>query len=222
MKYLKLLLLLLVFCLTGCDVTYNLTITNDNMIESVDFWYKDNKENEKTLDQYLSVDHQAYFDMDNSVNHNYLQKKISDDGRIGMNMEYQYDEDNLQKSSLLDKCYYKKTVINTNNEIIINTEGPVSCMYMDDVKQIDSLTINIKTDLKVIENNADKVDGNTYTWIINEENYQNHPIQIKLDKGTGEKGINYWMIIAIVVIILIVGLVFAYITYRKNKKRNAI
>ena len=73
MKYLKLLLLLLVFCLTGCDVTYNLTITDDEMIESVDFWYDDTKENEKIIDQYLSVKHQAYFNMDTSVTNNYNQ-----------------------------------------------------------------------------------------------------------------------------------------------------
>ena len=71
------LLLLLVFCLTGCDVTYNLTITDDEMIESVDFWYDDTKENEKIIDQYLSVKHQAYFNMDTSVTNNYNQKKIT-------------------------------------------------------------------------------------------------------------------------------------------------
>ena len=49
MKYLKLLLVLLVFCLTGCDVTYNLTITDDEMIESALFWYDDSNENKKIV-----------------------------------------------------------------------------------------------------------------------------------------------------------------------------
>ena len=221
MKYLKLLLLLLVFCLTGCDVTYNLTITDDEMIESVDFWYDDTKENEKIIDQYLSVKHQAYFNMDTSVTNNYNQKKITDDGKIGMNLEYGYDENNLEKSSLIDKCYYKKSVSNTDDEINIYTDGKVSCMYMDDVKQFDSLTINIKTDLEVIENNADKVEDNTYTWVINEDNYQNHPIEIRLKKGTGNK-FNIWIVIIVLVVLLIIGLLFLYHTYLKNQKRNKI
>lgn len=221
MKYLKLLLLLLVFCLTGCDVTYNLTITDDEMIESVDFWYDDTKENEKIIDQYLSVKHQAYFNMDTSVTNNYNQKKITDDGKIGMNLEYGYDENNLEKSSLIDKCYYKKSVSNTDDEINIYTDGKVSCMYMDDVKQFDSLTINIKTDLEVIENNADKVEDNTYTWVINEDNYQNHPIEIRLKKGTGNK-FNIWIVIIVLVVLLIIGLLFLYNTYLKNQKRNKI
>ena len=75
MKYLKLLLVLLVFCLTGCDVTYNLTITDDEMIESAFFWYDDSNENKKIVDQYLKVNHQAYFDMDTSTTNNYNQKK---------------------------------------------------------------------------------------------------------------------------------------------------
>ena len=221
MKYLKLGLLLLVFCLTGCDVNYNLTITNDDMIESVDFWYPNTKENEKILDQYLSVDHQAYFDMDNSINYNYLQKKISNDNKIGMNMEYRYNDDNLQKSSLLNRCYYKKSVINTDDEVIINAEGPISCMYMDDIKQFDSLRININTKLKVIKNNADKVDGNTYTWIINEDNYKSHSILIKMEKIKNGK-FNIWIIVVILIILLIFMLIFAYYTYLKNKKRNAL
>ena len=221
MKYLKLLLLLLVFCLTGCDVTYNLTITDDEMIESVDFWYDDTKENEKIIDQYLSVKHQAYFNMDTSVTNNYNQKKITDDGKIGMNLEYGYDENNLEKSSLIDKCYYKKSVSNTDDEINIYTDGKVSCMYMDDVKQFDSLTINIKTDLEVIENNADKVEDNTYTWVINEDNYQNHPIEIRLKKGTSNK-FNIWIVIIVLVVLLIIGLLFLYHTYLKNQKRNKI
>ena len=221
MKYLKLLLLLLVFCLTGCDVTYNLTITDDEMIESVDFWYDDTKENEKIIDQYLSVKHQAYFNMDTSVTNNYNQKKITDDGKIGMNLEYGYDENNLEKSSLIDKCYYKKSVSNTDDEINIYTDGKVSCMYMDDVKQFDSLTINIKTDLEVIDNNADKVEDNTYTWVINEDNYQNHPIEIRLKKGTGNK-FNIWIVIIVLVVLLIIGLLFLYHTYLKNQKRNKI
>ena len=77
MKYLKYLLLLLVFCLTGCDVTYNLTITDDYMTESVSFWYDDTKENEDILNQYLDTNHQAYFDMDTSTAKYYNKKKLA-------------------------------------------------------------------------------------------------------------------------------------------------
>lgn len=221
MKYLKYLLLLLVFCLTGCDVTYNLTITDDYMTESVSFWYDDTKENENILNQYLDTNHQAYFDMDTSTAKYYNKKKITDDGKIGMNLEYEYDENNLEKSSLIDKCYYKKNVIVTDEQIVINTDNVVSCMYTDDVKQFDSLTINIKTDLEVVENNADKVDGNTYTWVINENNYQNHPIQMRIKKGT-DKGFNFWIIIIVIIVLLLIIAIFAYNTYLKNKKRNKI
>lgn len=221
MKYFKLFIFLLVFCLTGCDVTYNLTITNDNMIESVNFWYSDNEANRQLLDQYLSVSHQAYFDMDTSLTHNYNQSKMSKDDKIGMNLNYSYENDDLQKSSLLSRCYYKKNVINTDTQIVINTEGPISCMYMDGVKEFDNLEINIITKLKVLENNADKVDGDTYTWIINEDNYKDHPINIKISKESKWK-VSFWMVIVAIIIILLICVIFAYVTYLKNKKRNKI
>ena len=223
MKYSKILLLIIfALFLTGCDVTYNLEITNDYMTESVDFWYDDTSENESIIDQYLAVDHQAYFDMDLGTNYNYTQKKITDDDRIGMNLRYNYSGDNLQNSSLIDRCYYQKSVMVTDEEIVLYTDGKTSCLYMDDNKLFDSLTINIKTDLPVIENNADEVDGNTYTWIIDENNYQNHPINLRISRNVEDDGFNYWLIIIIVCAISVIVFVALGIIYIKNRKNNKI
>lgn len=215
-------LTLLVFIITGCDVNYNLEVTNDYMIESVDFWYDNNAENEKIIDNYLEVNHQAYFDMDLGINYNYSQKKIKDDGKIGMNLRYNYSSDNLQNSSLLDRCYYKKSVTVTDSEIVLYTDGKTNCLYLDDNKNFDSLTINIKTDLPVIENNADEVNGNTYTWKINEKNYQNHPINIRISREDDEEQFNFWIIVIIAVIICLIILIALGIIYIKNRKNNKI
>ena len=215
-------LILLVFIITGCDVNYNLEVTNDYMIESVDFWYDNNAENEKIIDNYLEVNHQAYFDMDLGINYNYSQKKIKDDGKIGMNLRYNYSSDNLQNSSLLDRCYYKKSVTVTDSEIVLYTDGKTNCLYLDDNKNFDSLTINIKTDLPVIENNADEVNGNTYTWKINEKNYQNHPINIRISREDDEEQFNFWIIVIIAVIICLIILIALGVIYIKNRKNNKI
>lgn len=215
-------LTLLVFIITGCDVNYNLEVTNDYMIESVDFWYDNNAENEKIIDNYLEVNHQAYFDMDLGINYNYSQKKIKDDGKIGMNLRYNYSSDNLQNSSLLDRCYYKKSVTVTDSEIVLYTDGKTNCLYLDDNKNFDSLTINIKTDLPVIENNADEVNGNTYTWKINEKNYQNHPINIRISREDDEEQFNFWIIVIIAVIICLIILIALGVIYIKNRKNNKI
>lgn len=222
MRHLKIFVLILfVICLTGCDVTYNLTITNDYMEESVDFWYNKTSENEQLVDQYLSVEHQAYYDMNLDANYNYSQKKITNDNQVGLNLRYNYGSDKLQNSTLLDKCYYKKSVIRTDDEIVLYTDGKANCFNFDDNNSIDKLTINIKTDLKVLENNADKVNNSTYTWIIDADNYQNHPISIRISRKEMD-GFNYWLILIIGLIIFGVVLIVFGIIYLKNRKNNNI
>lgn len=224
MKYLKVLsLCLLSFLLAGCDVNYNLEISNNYMTESVDFWYDDTSENKTTVNQYLDIDHQAYFDMDLGQGYNYAQKKITKKNKIGMNLTYNYRSDDLQKSSLLNKCYYKKSVTKADDEISISTDGKLTCFYADDNKLIDKLNINIKTDLNVLKHNADKVSGNTYTWVIDESNYTNHPIQIRIStKAEKEKNYDYLFLIILAGIIVMAILIILSSIYIKNKKNNKI
>ena len=222
MKKYLLILFLVILCTTGCEATYNLNITETGMTESVDFLVPDNKENQNILKQYLSSTYMAYYNMDRRESVNYEKKEISQKNKIGMNLSNTYRGDDLQKSSLLDKCYYQKSVIKSDDEIIITTDGKTSCFYKDQVKTLDKLVINITTDLKVTESNADKVEGHTYKWIIDETNYQNHPINIRMkivDKQTMSSNIVLWIIIGGLIIAA-----FAIFTYiqRKNRKNNEL
>ncbi len=217
-----LVLLITVFCLTGCEATYNLTITEDSMTESVNFLNEDTPKNQNILDQYLSSNYLAYYDMDIKENKNYSQKEINENGQIGMNLTYEYAGDKLQNSSLLNRCYYKKSIIKTDDEITITTDGKTMCFYKDEVKTLDKLTINITTDLKVTENNADEINGNTYTWIIDDSNYQDHPITMKIDL-TGNDGTPFSLaLIAIAVIIIVGGGALLLFVRIKNKKNNKL
>ena len=47
---------------------------------------------------------------------------------------------------------------------------------------IDIIYFKIVTDYKVIQNNADTVNGNEYTWVIRKDNYGIKEIIIKLDQ----------------------------------------
>ena len=49
---------------------------------------------------------------------------------------------------------------------------------------IDDVNINVTTGYKVLENNADKVDGNTYTWNITKSNKKG--IKLTLDTTVDE------------------------------------
>lgn len=223
MKKIKLILLIVIaFAVTGCEAHYNLTITKTGMKESVDFLYNNTPENKSILKDYLDNDYMAYYNMNNRKSYHYDKKEINKDDTIGMNLTYTYLIDDLKKSSLLDSCYYKKSVIRTKDEIVLSTDGKAMCFYKDQDKLLDKLIINITTDLNVVENNADKVNGNTYTWIIDDTNFQNKPVNMKINlKETEEKSFAWGIILIIAGIIIISGisaLIFVYIKNRKNNK----
>lgn len=43
-------------------------------------------------------------------------------------------------------------------------------IYLKDYNNLDSVTIKVKTDLKVLENNADDIKGNVYYWYFSKAN----------------------------------------------------
>lgn len=223
MKIRKIVLLaMLSFILTGCEVTYNLTVKKDLMIESADFIYEKNDTNEAIVDDYIKNNTMAYYDMDSRRTFYYESQKILNEKNVGLRLNYEYNSDKLQNSSLLDRCYYKKSIVKTNDYILISTDGKATCFYTDDNKNIDKLTINIKTDLEVVENNADKVSNNTYTWYIDEDNYKNKPVNIKINLA--ESGINDTTktILIIISVVLAISIIFVLFIKHRNKKNNKI
>ena len=217
-----LILILTIICSTGCEATYNLTITKNGMTESADFLVSNTSDNQEILDQYLSSSYMAYYNMDSKQSVNYEKKELKKDDEIGMNLTHQYSGDDLQNSSLLNRCYYKKSITRTQNEIVITTDGKTTCFYKDEVKTLDRLVINIKTDLEVTENNADEIKGNTYRWIIDESNYQNHPITMKIDLTEKESSSINLPLLVIVGIILVGAITLLILIKIKNKKNNKL
>lgn len=217
-------LILIVFTLTGCDATYNLTITEDKMMESVDFLVEDNKANRTKLNSYLESEYTAYYDMDSRNTHFYNKKEIKENKKVGMRLSYGYLSDELQNSSLLNRCYYQKSITKTDDYIVIHTDGKTTCFYKDQIKNLDTLTVNIKTALEVESHNADEVNGNVYTWKINDTNYQNKPIEMKVKlTKEDEKEFNWilWLT-GLIISIFIVAAVIIIIVIMKGKNNNKL
>lgn len=223
MKKIKLVFLICFsIILSGCDVEYNLTIDEDYMTESVDFLYPKSDENKEIVNDYLESDYMAYYDMDLEKEFSYEKTKIDNDDNVGLNLTYTYSGDYLQKSSLLDRCYYKKSITKTDTRVVITTDGINTCFYQDNNRNIDTLKVNITTEYKVLKNDADEVNGNTYTWNIDENNYQNKPINMKIDLTTKKADYSFFIKIgiAIGIIILIIGFIalFMFLKHKKNNK----
>lgn len=224
MKKIKLVILVCgMVLLSGCSAEYNLTIDETIMEENISAIF-----DKKTESDYASrmekIRRTAYYNFDTRENEYYTFNKTEDDNNIFLNYNYKYTNNNLYKSEAVSRCYYKRIVNVTENNITINTDNQVACIYKDGNKEIDSITVNIRTDLIVLEHNADKVNDKVYTWYINDENYSNKPIYIKMEK---EKSVGSFVdqtisIVIIVLIIIAIGIIIYLRAHKKHLQNNKI
>ena len=219
----KLLLILCALILTGCDVTYNLTITDISVNESADFSYSNSAENQSIVDSYYKNNYLAFHDIDTLKDNMYNKEQIISDDRIGMNLNYSYLESaDYQYSSLLDQCYYKKSFMKDSDYIVLYTEGGATCFNRDGQDLIDTLTINIKTDLKVMEHNADVVNGNIYTWKLTKANSSDKDVYIKIKRAARTEKSSV-LLIALLIFggVFIAGvLIILFVRFQNNKNNK--
>lgn len=224
MKKIKLVILVCgMVLLSGCSAEYNLTIDETIMEENISAIF-----DKKTESDYASrmekIRRTAYYNFDTRENEYYTFNKTEDDNNIFLNYNYKYTNNNLYKSEAVSRCYYKRIVNVTENNITINTDNQVACIYKDGNKEIDSITVNIRTDLIVLEHNADKVNDKVYTWYINDENYSNKPIYIKMEKEkSGGSFVDQTISIVIIVLIIIaIGIIIYLRAHKKHLQNNKI
>lgn len=231
MKRIKFLILLFILFLTGCSVEYNLQINEDDTIseyltasEKTDRLESMTRLKDKQATSYLY----NMFKRDNeNININYTQKD---------NYTYAYantSHDSLQEYATKFKSdIFDKVTVEKNDSIVsfysvqsklINNNSSYSLLY-------DDITINIKIPFKVIENNADSVKNDIYTWKISESDklkeikfsYEENSLKEKLNIKVNNKtyNINYWVIFTgVLVFIILFIIIFIFI---KNKKNNIV
>ena len=231
MKKIKLILFIcMIFVLTGCSLEYNLTINEDNSInEKVVASEKTNKM--KTLTR-LNEDESVNY-LFNMFKRNNEKINISSKSESGLttatattNHESIEDYSNKFTSDVFEKAIVTKNdgiVTLTINQSEMLSKSSSNSLIYDDIK------VNIIVPFKVIDHNADKTHGDTYTWQINkdedlknikisyDENKMRNSLNLKLNEKT--YNINYGIIVISVIIVLL--LISLLVVYKKNKKNNS-
>ena len=181
----KIILPLLIILLTGCRAEYNLTIDGDNYIEKVSIIGENSNEINNLNDTwYVPIDRNDY-----AVGSDDAETLLTDiktyDYRFSastLTFSHNFSKGNIPISTAISNCYNNITVTTYEDTTIISTSSNALCFskYPD----LSSVTINITVDKKVISNNADIVDNNTYIWRLNRNNASNKSIDMVIDDTT--------------------------------------
>ena len=214
----RLLILLSILLLTGCSVNYNLEIDGDLFKEEITgniYKYEFDDISDINGDHniyWLLHDRQTAIDDEDS----FYEQNINEIGdNVEFNYKYNYNN-NYGASNILNKCFEKKTFEETNDLYIVHLYGNFYCQYADEIK------VNVKTKLAVLDNNANRVEGNNYVWILKNDT-NNVDIFMTVSKNiesftpNNEKSIftPYRITTLIILIVLVIVSLFIY------KKRNS-
>lgn len=237
----KLLLLILLFLVTGCSATYDVEIYNNTVKEDMEF-IEDNSSKWDSEAQYgltyrelltdsVSYPYPAFNDAMVDENDRikidgveyYDNKLISESNKLGQKLSYhKFTLNDFEESSIIKKCYQYFTIMTQDDNIILSTSLDNKCF--DEYPNLDFITVNLKTNHKVVSSNADIVDGYHYTWNLSRETKDDSAILITLKKNEYifnyenefVKKIMYFVII--IGIILGVGSIIYF--YFKNKRNR--
>lgn len=221
-KFRVIAVLLMMIVLTGCTPEYNIEIKDGKVYEELSVTgFTSQQKAAFFLPQYAKVDSNSDYHLSSTDN------KLS--------YSYTFSFKDYLKSNMAKSCYdalllYKDK--ETNN-YVLHTGSEFRCypfQVNDNVSlDYDSININIKfTNYKVIENNADSINKNVYTWNINKNNYKNKTILVKFkstksNKQKASKNKMDELTIAIIilgsVIMLMLGLTFYISSTNKRKNR---
>lgn len=183
MKKRIIVLIIMLLLTTGCTCEYNLNIDGNTYKEEINILGTNSEEiNNFNNDWKVPVDKDEYNNISGEpgteikTNGDTYTYKISGNNLI---FSYDFTRNRLNNSTAISNCYDKATVKSYENSIVISTNNKVSCF--DKYPTLTMVKVNITTDKNVTSNNADSVNGNTYTWNLTKNNSSDKSINMIID-----------------------------------------
>ncbi len=222
----KLFLILITFLFTGCNVIYDVQIkdkkTEESLtIDSINVSIYNEELNRKRYSLYSQSNSSNPYEQTDDSYATYDIFKINDNS---LKYLYKYNS-NYSDSNIANSCYEYFSVDTDENKVSILTGNSFKCFEL--INELDSVTININSNYKVIQSNADKIVGKKHTWYITRENASNKPIIFVYDKSKKNMTIMQYLIDNVPLVVVVgTTLMFGGITFliinTKKKKANKI
>lgn len=220
-KYVYILMMLLL--LSGCSTKYNLEISNKGIKEEIETKILDAEIPKRTkeevnanieLDDPITpfIENDQYPFVDNKEK-KYIKEVKKNNGSTNVTLKYNYSFDDYKNSRVYKECFAQKSFDYDKKSYLLQFSGKFYCMYGNEIE------VNIKTNNKVNSHNADKVSGNTYTWIINNDNKDKTNIKMNISNESAYTMPAVMIVLVIVFIILIIG---GYTVFQKINNRDEI
>ena len=232
MKKLKIFIFLcLVLLLSGCSVEYDLTLNDDFTVSEKVVAIEKTKRMEALTKQKGKQAVNYLYNMFKRNGEDITLTSRDDDYNTYATAIISHDDINDYASKFSSDVFDNINVTKDGNIITLSTtqkellssDTNYSLLY-------DDITVNITIPFEVTSNNADKVNGNTYTWNIKKDSdYKTIEFSYKEGNKKDEVNINvnnetyniHYGVIIVIGLVIIIGSIVLFV-YIKNKKNNVV
>lgn len=208
---------------TGCSGNINIDINEDGSIDE-EITIKDNV----ASNEISKVDYLDDLINTNGYDSSYLLNKIIENNYLGVELSKSYEKDNLcssLRSSSLNKLMYNFSCEKEDDKYIIS--GNVNYFVCDEncfePPEISDGVVNITLPTKAKKQNADEVNGNTYTWYFDGVDNEKLELEFRL-KGVNENSAYNKELIKTVIILVLglvtIGILVGSVLYNKYKNNR--
>jgi len=213
-----------ILLLTGCSSEYNLRFENQMITEEIIGYIPSNYDQEDiSLDsgvpepdneyEFIFNDNLTPFINDKGVVYNKIVDEQGDYTKITWKYSFLHEE--FQNSSAFNLCFEDASIIANDEKYDLTFSGMFSCLYGEELK------INITTPNKVLSHNAHSQKGNTYTWIVNDENVKDLVIQMEISKTVPFNWVYAGIVVAVIAVIAI-PIMYVISKIKNREKINEI
>ncbi len=232
MKSKILILIFIIFMMCGCTAEVNLEITKDKINESTSITAYENVIYTKDI---LRTSFRNYIPIyasdvivdtmpdEASPGVTYYEKEEQDLGNgYIFTYKYNFDIDEYKNARTIKDGFNSYNVsFNKRTETLSLSTDNDGLIYFEDYPLLEEVRINIKTDYEVLENNADRVDNNTYTWIFTKDSNKNINMVVNMDDTPNNilrlDNTDIIVIVSIIGIIFVICLILIIKNVRNNK-----
>lgn len=232
MKKIKIFLFICtIFFLSGCSIEYDLTINNDLTVNEKVVATEKTKRMESLTKQKGKQAVNYLFNMFKRDDEDITITSMEDEYNTIATAITSHDDISDYSSKFTSDVFEKVNVTKEDNVVSFSAEQTKSLSNDSSYSLLyDDITVNLVIPFEVVSNNADKVNGNKYTWNISKksdlktisfsykEGSKTDSINININDET--YNINYWLIIGISFFVIISLIVIFVII--KNKKNNVV
>jgi len=166
MKNKLILLIVLIFTLTGCTAQYDLEIDTSTITETTTVKVPKTTMTKDEANMYAGQEIPITQDPKEKTFYNANINENQD--FYFLSFKHSHNPETFINSYFVKQCYKEVILNEKSGRLELSTSNLFMCINLQDGFHVDSAKINITTKLKVVENNADEINGNTYTWNIDD------------------------------------------------------